>query len=189
MTPEILAPDIAWDPSGHLSEVALSVAADGEYTLFDGTMSAHLGSCEACAAQLGHVALRSARVAEAFAIAPAAAAIERPATAPVQRPALATTRRKVPFLAIAAALVVALLGALPSLLSVPERLSHTLGVARKVAPSFLRLAPEAAHRMWDGGSSAPRLLVTWALALALLAMGVAIAKKASKKMILDGGRQ
>jgi hypothetical protein len=179
MSPETLAPDVAWEPSGHLSEVALSVAADGEYTLFDPAMHEHLASCEACAAQLGSVALRSADVAEALAAVPGLAAERRPAMAP--------SRRRVPVLAIAAALVVAAVGALPSVLSVPERAAQAWSVFRKVAPSIVRLAPAAADRALGGPGV--RVVILWALAALLLAMGLGIAKRASKKMALDGGRR
>lgn len=186
MSPETLAPDVAWEPSGHLSEVALSVAADGEYTLFNSAMHEHLAACEACAAQLGSVALRSADVAEALAVVPGLAVERRPAVAPAQA-AMAPSRRRVPVLAIAAALVVAAVGALPSVLSVPERAAQAWSVFRKVAPSIVRLAPAAADRALGGPGV--KVVILWALAALLLAMGLGIAKRASKKMALDGGRR
>ena len=66
MTPETLAPDIAWEPSGHLSEVALTALADGEDALLSSAMHAHLEGCDACAMALGAVAMRSASLADAL---------------------------------------------------------------------------------------------------------------------------
>ncbi len=66
MTSEILAPDVAWEPSGHLSEIALTAMVDGEDGLLDTAMHEHITSCETCAVQLGEVALRSAHVGEAL---------------------------------------------------------------------------------------------------------------------------
>lgn len=189
MSPEILAPDVAWEPSGHLSEVALSVAADGEYTLLDTAMHEHLASCEACAAHLGVVALRSADVAEVFAVAPGRAAKQQAEVAAREQPAIASAQRpRVPLLAIAAALVIAVVGALPSIFTVPEQVAHGWSLLQKVAPSMLRLTLLAVHRAWSGGG-APWVATMWALAAALVAMGLAIAKRASKKMLLDGGRR
>ncbi|MFO0587230.1 MAG: hypothetical protein U0441_06820 [Polyangiaceae bacterium] len=66
MNPETLAPDIAWEPSGHLSEVALTALADGEDALLSPAMHAHLEGCDACAMALGAVAMRSADLADAL---------------------------------------------------------------------------------------------------------------------------
>jgi hypothetical protein len=60
-------------------------------------------------------------------------------------------------------------------------------VFRKVAPSIVRLAPAAADRALGGPGV--RVVILWALAALLLAMGLGIAKRASKKMALDGGRR
>jgi anti-sigma factor RsiW len=186
MTTEPLAPDIGWEPSGHLSEVALTALADGEEALLDAAMHEHLGSCEACAAQLGEMAMRSARVAEALSQLP------RRSTAPVialppDRP-LVRERRKVPVVAIAAGLVVAALGAAPSLMSLPAEVEQTASVLRKVLPSLVRLLPQALARLWSGPTG-PAALVVWGLSLALVATGFGIARKASRKAIVDGGRR
>jgi hypothetical protein len=207
MSIETLARDVAWEASGHLSEVALSVAADGEDALLDAAMHEHLRSCDACGAELGRVALRSAVAAEAFAAAgarasdPKLAAVFAPpapvveiAPAPVSprpRSVVPRERRKVPVFAIAAAIVVAVLGAAPSLVTAPAWVAEASFVVRKVAPSFFRLLPQVLARAWTGAIG-PMVVVSWALAVVLVAVGVGIAKqasKASKKAALDGGRR
>lgn len=192
MSTETLAPDVGWEASGHLSEVALSAVADGEEALLDAAMHAHLGACDACALQLGEVALRSAEVAEAFTHVAAhvsdLAALAAPApavTAPLAKP---RAKRKIPGFAIAAALAVALLGMMPSLPSVAGDTAQALVVLRKVAPSFLRLLPQALERAWNGPRGTMMFLV-WGLAAGLVTAGFGIAKRASKRALVDGERQ
>lgn len=216
MTTETLEYEVAWEPSGHLSEVALSVMADGEDALLDAAMHAHLASCEACAMQLGSVALRAASVAGALSRAPAFAAEVRsslpiageiqviasvpapvivaqaianeaalaPATA---RPA--SRRRRVPALPIAAAMAIALLGILPSLGRVRQQVSPLWSVLTDVAPALVKLGPQAFMKAWSGSQSARMVPLVWALAAVLVAAGLAIASRASKKMFVDGGRR
>ena len=201
MTSETLAPDIGWEPSGHLSEIALTALADGEEALLDAAMHEHLGTCDACAVRLGEAAMRSAHVASALthlgALAPTLVQERAPAQVIAAVPAVPVSavssgsrppRRKVPVAPIAAALVVAMLGAAPSVLSLPAEVAQTASVLRKLLPSFVRLLPQALDRLWSGPGGSAALLV-WTLSLALVAVGLGIARKASKKMVVDGGRR
>ena len=203
MTSETLAPDIGWEPSGHLSEIALTALADGEEALLDAAMHEHLGTCDACAVRLGEAAMRSAHVASALthlgALAPTLVQERAPAQVIAAAPVVAAPvsvvssssrppRRKVPVAPIAAALVVAMLGAAPSVLSLPAEVAQTASVLRKLLPSFVRLLPQALDRLWSGPGGSAALLV-WTLSLALVAVGLGIARKASKKMVVDGGRR
>lgn len=216
MTTETLEYEVAWEPSGHLSEVALSVMADGEDALLDATMHAHLASCEACAMQLGSVALRAASVAGALSRAPAFAAEVRSSLpiageiqviASVPAPVIvaqaianeaalapattrpASRRRRVPALPIAAAMAIALLGILPSLGRVRQQVSPLWSVLTDVAPALVKLGPQAFMKAWSGSQSARMVPLVWALAAVLVAAGLAIASRASKKMFVDGGRR
>lgn len=203
MTTETLAPDIAWEPSGHLSEVALTALADGEEALLDAAMHEHLGACETCAVQLGEMAMRSAHVGAALAqldarvplsvtmgsqAAPDPGALRASAPVIALPPDRPPPRRKLPVAAIGAALAVAVLGAAPSVMSLPAEIEQTAGVLRKVLPSFVRLLPQALERLWNGPTG-PAALVVWGLSLALVATGFGIARKASKKVVVDGGRR
>lgn len=242
MTPETLAPDVAWEPDGCLSEVALSVAADGEDALLDAKMHAHLTSCEACALQLGNLALRAAGTSEAL-LDPSVAAVVRgiraslpaaaeapqiavaqplpedvrqslpsdvrqslpstvaqslpigvapwapPANIRASSPDLAIARRRVPMAALVPALLVAALGAVPSLMQVPAQAAQTWSVLREVAPAFLRIAPHAVAKAWGGPRGTMVVLAVWTLAAMLVATGLGIAKRQSKKLIVDGGRR
>jgi hypothetical protein len=187
MSTETLSQDVGWEPSGHLSDVALSAVADGEDGLLDAEMNGHLGSCDACATRLGHVALRAADMAEVFThIAARAEAKTDLAIAPA--PVSPRPRRKAPVFAAAAVLAVALAAVVPSMLRMPYEAMHAWSVARKVAPSILRLVVQLIARTWSGPAGRLSVLV-WCMAVALVVAGFSIARRASKKALVDGGTQ
>ena len=197
MTSETLAPDIAWEPSGHLSEVALSALADGEEALLDAAMLGHVDACEACAVQLGEVAMRGAHVGDALSLLGAAAAsVPAPVVVPAPAPIVAVgsttprpVRRKVPVAVIGAALAVAVIGAAPGLASLPHDVAETASVLQKVLPSLVRMLPVALGKLWNGPTTGAAAALMWSLSLALIAAGFGIAKKASKRTLVNGGRR
>lgn len=187
MSTETLSQDVGWEPSGHLSDVALSVIADGEEALLDAEMNCHLGSCVTCTMRLGQVAQRSADVAEVFAQAAARAEAKAPVIV-VPAPVSPRPRRKAPVFAVVAVLAVALAGLAPSLLHLPHEAMHTWSVVRKVAPSMLRLLFQMIGQAW-GGSAGRLSVLVWGMAVMLVVTGFGIARRASKKVLVDGGRQ
>lgn len=257
MTPETLAPDIAWEPSGHLSDVALSAFADGEDALLDAAMHAHLDGCEACAIELGNVAMRSANVASALrdpalihalheiAEAAPSAVLEQarsesgrsiasdvqqsiandvqqsitsdvpqsiasdvqipvsvaeaspigvaPSWVPptsVRAPKSELVKaRKVPLGLLFPVMALAAIGAAPSMIKLPAQIAAAWSVVRDVAPALVRIAPAALSKAWSGPRGATVVMVTWMLAAALVAAGLGIAMKQSKKLAADGGRR
>lgn len=90
----------AWDGDGHLSDAALVALADGQDALLDADARAHAETCEACAGKLADLALESVAVGAALA---GAAAAER-------------AEVRFPTIAVAVAVALGALGALPSLL-------------------------------------------------------------------------
>ncbi len=98
-------------------------------------------------------------------------------------------RRKIPMAALVPALLVAALGAVPSLLHVPAQVTQTWSVLREVGPSFVRVAPLALAKAWNGPRGTLVVMVVWALAAMLVAAGMGIAKQQSKKLLVDGGRR
>lgn len=241
MTPETLAPDIAWEPSGHLSEVALSAFADGEDALLDAAMHAHLDSCEACAIELGNVAMRAANVASALGdpalihalqeIAEAAPSavlsqarsesaqaiasdVQQPIANDVQIPVSVAQAspigvapswvpptsvrapkselvrtRMVPLGLLFPVMALAAIGAAPSMIKLPAQIAAAWSVVRDVAPALVRIAPAALSKAWSGPRGATVVMVTWMLAATLVAAGLGIAMKQSKKLVTDGGRR
>lgn len=205
MISETLAPDVAWEPSGHLSEVALSALSDGEDGLLDDAMLTHAGACDACCARLGEVALRSADIGAALAGRPAAApVVSLPEAAPVvgspaeagsspqpavigaaDRPA-APVRRRVPVGVVVAGLLAAVIGAAPAMMMLPAEVKEGARVLAKVLPSLLRMLPAALGRLWSGPTWISAALL-WAVSVALVLAGLAIAKRASSKTAVNGG--
>ncbi|MEZ4315023.1 MAG: hypothetical protein R3F14_43980 [Polyangiaceae bacterium] len=217
MTTETLSRDVAWEPSGHLSEVALTAAADGEETLLDTNMRAHLDACDDCAVRLGELALRAADVGAALASLPGLAPAEVADRAPVielapsiepapvivpskvtapsslrgsqgKAPLAAREKRKVPIAAVVVGLALAIVSAAPSLGGLVAEASQATSVLVKVMPSLVRLVPQAAARAWHGSLGVGAVAV-WCLSVALVAAGFGIARRASKRLVTDGGRQ
>ena len=249
MTPETLAPDIAWEPSGHLSEVALSAFADGEDALLDAAMHAHLDDCEACAIELGNVAMRAANVASALrdpalihalheiaeaapsavlsqarsesaqaitsdvqqsianhvqqsiandvqipvSVAQASPIGVAPSWVPptsVRAPKSELVKaRKVPLGLLFPVMALAAIGAAPSMIKLPAQIAAAWSVVRDVAPALVRIAPAALSKAWSGPRGATVVMVTWMLAATLVAAGLGIAMKQSKKLVANGGRR
>ncbi|WP_156338066.1 hypothetical protein [Chondromyces crocatus] len=59
---EKLPLELVWRDDGHLTEVALTVMADGELSLLPGDAAPHASHCATCASALGAAALLSLRV-------------------------------------------------------------------------------------------------------------------------------
>lgn len=90
----------AWDRTGHLCDDALVALADGQHAIVDEDARAHAETCDVCAAKLAELALESVAVGEALAH---VAGTERAAA-------------RFPTVAVSVAVVLGLVGALPTLL-------------------------------------------------------------------------
>ncbi|MEO8801301.1 MAG: hypothetical protein ABI551_25640 [Polyangiaceae bacterium] len=120
---EPLLPDeLLWDGE-HLSEIALTALGDGQDAIVAERARDHGVTCEACAARLGRAAIVSMQVGEAL-------------RAPV--PVALAVRVPVPWLAIIAALLLAVLGSLDSIFGVPRALVHQGPVAMRAASALFR---------------------------------------------------
>jgi len=153
-----LPAELVWDEAGHLSEMAQTAVADGEEALLPKLALAHLEECERCALGVGEAALLSAHIGRIFGAA---------------MPAPAPRRDPVPFLAIAAALVLAAIGALPALAEAPAWMSDAPAALTRAVPIFVH---GVVTLLRGAGSLAPS--VTFAAAAVLVAIGAAIARLA-----------
>lgn len=117
MKREMLPIELVWEDDGHLGEVALAALADGEDALLPANALLHAGDCESCAKRLGEAALLSIDAGEALRSAGVAHAAVSTRSPLSSRAARAT---RMPVFAIAAALVIAALGALPHLAELPS---------------------------------------------------------------------
>jgi hypothetical protein len=174
----------AWlfQPDGHLTEAALTAVADGEVELApnEGPLL-HLERCERCTQLLGQAALLSmaagALVAEARAPAPAVAAPVVPASQKARRP--------VPFVAIAAAMAVALLTAGPSLMDALHDVHAGVTEGVAMAPFLGRMALAIARVPLAEGPAG--LAVKLGSALMFLMIGLRLARSMSRQGSLQEG--
>ena len=155
----------------HLSEVALSMIADGEDALVPIAAHTHLETCDRCAVKLGELALLSVSVADAMQI-----ATKSESFAPVSR-----SQRPVPVWAIAVGLVIALLGSGPALVALPAQLGGWLLAVPRALPSFLRstvvVARALAEALADRGPVVPI-----AVACVMIIVGLLVARAAPRRM-------
>jgi hypothetical protein len=206
-TDERLPPDLTWEPDGHLSDIALTMLADGEQSLLDEGAPGHAASCEACLMRLGTAAMMSLRVGEelpaiaARASAPLPAQAQQPlaglavsmdmraaAIAPERRSPLPLSQgvRALPLRALAAAIVLAAIGATPSLIAgtarIPEIVTTVLRALMLIGRSAIDLARAGAS---GGLGVAPAL--SWLSAGLLVIAGLVVARTMSRRRILQEG--
>jgi hypothetical protein len=158
---------LTWDVQGHLAEPAVTALADGELALLSQAALAHAESCAVCTERVGRsalqaVALSDALVLHGFTVEPRGV-VERVRGA---RPAM-------PSGWLAAALVVATLGAVPNL-------GGVFGVVRRAPELVARALPTLAHvalLVQRSAAESPALsAVRWLSALLLVGMGIVIAR-------------
>jgi hypothetical protein len=144
--------------------VALTTMADGQLAIVPDDALAHARTCDACARAMGEAAMLSARVAAVLATA--------------ETTAVSKTRAPIPWVAIAAALTVAALGALPALADYPLWMTEAASFVTRTVPLLLRSALAVVRS--GGGSVGP--VVSFACSTLLLVMGFAIARAMPRRM-------
>jgi hypothetical protein len=158
--------DDVFDRDGHLSDVALTALADGERSLLPDSALTHADACERCGTRLGEQALLSLSLSEALGAnrAPAPAAF--------------------PLGAILVATVLAVLGAVPTLLharewlpSLPATLVEGALVALRAGLALLRVSATGAPGM---------VVVSGLAAFVLAAIGLLIARLAPREVAWKG---
>jgi hypothetical protein len=182
-----------FEADGHVSEVVLTCLADGELALVPAAAVAHVDGCDSCTARMGAAALRSIDTGEALQKVGRAAAVEvrRMAIAPpplvrvmeqVPSPSAQKARRPIPYAAVVAALVVAIVAGAPGLLD-----------AAAAFPSLLRSVQVLARVVVVVRRSAPEVLFTealllqWTSAVVLLVAGCAVVRAMTRSRLLQGG--
>lgn len=161
--PELLPDELLWADGGHASDVVLTALADGQAAIVPSAARAHVEACATCTAHLGNAALLSLHVGGELALAKA-------------HEQASPSRLPIPRLAIVLGLLVAAIGALPSLLDAP---SDTRVFAREV-PVLLSGLRTLRHRFLDPGSSTS-LVVTYGAAAMLVVFGLVLVRLLPKK--------
>jgi hypothetical protein len=169
-----LTDEEAFHPNGHLSDLCLTALADGQDDVISPRALEHAGSCDECAERLGELALLAVRVAEALAL---PGALPQPEAVRVSRP--------LPLGAMLAAFVIAVIGAVPSLLHAPGWLADLPGALVRSAPITLRAA---GMLLRAASAEATVLTIAWlTAATVLVAMGLVIARLAPREARQHGG--
>jgi hypothetical protein len=194
-----LPESLCFEADGHVTDVVVTCLADGEITLIPPAAAAHVDACDACTARLGVEALLSVGATDALlaaanaARAPAPIVLAAPLASAKPRDAWreplssappSRRRRPLPVGAIAAALFVAVLGALPGWMD-------SLRELRTVVPGYLHALPLWSHALaavlqsvvQSRSGAVLRLMV----AAAFIGMGALLARSMTRKQSLEGG--
>jgi hypothetical protein len=177
MRTETLDAALTWE-GDHLSEVALTVLADGQDALLSVDALSHAGSCEACAMKLGALAELSMGLGEAMHDLPKDAFL-------VPEPVSARAVAPAPRWAISVALVLAVVGVLPRMVDLP---AHAIGLSSLLmrdVPVVLRGAMHLA-RSTSADVQRTALFVTLASAFVLIATALVVGRRAFRHGELQG---
>jgi hypothetical protein len=198
-----LPESLCFEVDGHVTDVVVTCLADGETAILPASAMAHVDACDACTSRLGTEALLSVGATDALiaaasearaplrlvAPAPALPAVSLPAgraaawTAPAPS---SRKRRPMPIGAIAAALCIAALGAVPSFMD-------TLHNLRTVVPDFVHALPVWSHALEavlrSLVQSRSGVALRWMIAMVFIAMGSLLARSMTRKQSLERGLQ
>ena len=184
-----LAASECFDESGHVTDVVLTCLADGESAILPAAAESHVDACDACTARLGVSALLSLNASSALLAsnedrAPRQIVVATPALAAPSLAPSSKRRRPLPMGAIAAALLVAAIGALPGLMD-------TLRTLRTVVPDYVHALPIWAHAieavLRSMMTSRSTTLLRWIIAAAFIGVGTLLARAMTRRRSLEGG--
>jgi len=158
--------ELSWLDDGHVTDVVLTAMVDGEEAAVLPAALAHVDGCEACSSRLAESALLSLRASELLA---------RPVEAPVQSRA----RAALPLRAIAVAVMLAAIGAVPLFVDAVTGLPATSAMVTRALPILARSAV-VLLRHGSAGLERATTWVSWATAGIAVVLGFLIARAARK---------
>ena len=165
MARETLPNELLWD-AGHASELALSSIADGQESLLSREVVSHVHSCDACAMKLGEAALEMRGVMSA--VQSAKPWLPASIVAPVPK----RKASGAPMPAMIVAVVVAALGAVPTLMALPRRLAELALTMMHTLPVVSR----SGVQVFQQGLGGAWLSAMCACAFLLVLMGFAVTR-------------
>ena len=169
---------LVWDGTGHLAEAAVTALVDGELGLLPDDAVGHAGECALCAERVGQAALLAVDIDGALEARRQAARAVVPVLA-----SAAQVRRPLPWVALAAAFVIAVAGQAPTLRELPAVMVRLPAVVIHALPVYARAAALAMGQAHSSGL----LLKTWfATATLLVVAGFLIARLAPRPMTYKG---
>ncbi len=181
-----LPESLCFEADGHVTDVVVTCLADGEIALIPLAAAAHVDACDACTARLGTEALLSVGATDALL---SANMVRAPAPLLIAAPSSPLSpssrrRRPLPIGAIAAALALAVLGALPGWMD-------SLRDLRTVVPGYLHALPIWSHALAavlrSVTASQSGAVLRWLIAAAFIGMGALLARSMTRKQVLEGG--
>jgi len=164
----MLAEREAWTADGHLEDAAVVALADGQDGILPDGCSQHATSCEACAHRVGEAALLAAEVGDAL-------LTVKPAAAPA----------RLPRVLVALALLVAVVGALPSLPEVSGRAILFFTALPRLAPMLIESSLSLGRVVREG----PLGAVVSASVFLLLSFAGFVVARASRRPLSAGAPQ
>jgi hypothetical protein len=164
MKNEMLPDELLWE-GGHASELALTALADGEAAILPANVTGHIDACAECMHRVGDAALFSAALGSAIGAMNPLVRVQ-PVAVPVKR------RAPLPLPAIAAAIVVALIGAAPTLVHLPNRFAELCLAVLHALPTLSR----SSAQLLRSGLGPTWMMMTFASAVLLLMMSVGITR-------------
>jgi hypothetical protein len=175
MRTETLDAALTWE-GDHLSEVALTVLADGQDVMLTADALSHAGSCEACAMKLGELAELSIGFGDAMRELPREALL-------APQPASMRPIAPAPRWAISVALVLAVVGVLPRVVDLP---AHAVGLVSLLMRDVPIVFRGAMHLARSTEIQRTALLVSFASALVLIATALVVGRRALRHGELQG---
>ncbi len=166
-TDEKLALDLVREHDGHISDLAATVAADGQDHLLPAVVLEHLAECESCMKRVGDAAMLSLDAGQVL--------VQWHDEARAGQVVAQAVRPPLPVRALLVALVLAAVGALPALSNAPLRIARLWSGLVAAAPPVVRAAAAIAR----AGSDAigPSLWLASLLSIVVLFLaGLAIAR-------------
>ncbi len=184
--PPELSQDLIWQADGHLSEVAITALADDQRELLPAPAQQHVQECESCSERLGQAALRSLEVGQELAALYAETQPELVTSESTEKARQPVERRPLPKLALAAALFLAALGAVPATVDLAGSSGSLLADLFRGVPLILAAAVRLWRSLAADGAVALTVLSCVA-AIVLLAVGVFIARRQPRQLAAKGG--
>jgi hypothetical protein len=163
----------SWRDDGHVSDLALTLAVDGEDALLGADARDHLASCEACSARLGEAAELAAVAAMALEHVAADSAAQ--ATALSLAPVSSGRRFAFPKRAMLAAVVLAGLCSAPAAVGMARSLPSLLAMSAGGVPFAFHTGLRVLRRVLE--HAAPVLaFAPFAAALVLVLVGIVLVR-------------
>ena len=167
---ELLPNELLWAEGGHASDIAFTAMADGQLEILPADVLAHVNRCTVCTHHLGNAALLSVHTEREL------GALDRAEKAEEK------ARRPFPKVAVAFALVCALVGSLPSLVSAPSQLGVARTFATHDAPLLYSGLQTLGHKLLASGSPIG-LATTYGAAALVVVMAFALVRLLPKKEV------